>query len=57
MCHKYWPTRGIESYGEYDISLLEQTMHNSYLERIYSITDSKVQIMPKLRALAYSGSL
>lgn len=42
VCYKYWPTRGIDQYGEYDVSLLEQTMHDGFLERTYSVTDSKV---------------
>ncbi len=42
VCYKYWPTKGIEQYGEFDISLLEQCMHDGFLERTYSVTDSKV---------------
>ena len=42
VCYKYWPTQGIEQYGEYDVSLLEQTRRDGFLERIYSVTDSKV---------------
>ncbi len=45
VCYKYWPTRGIEQYGEYDVSLLEQTKHDGFLERIYSVTDSKVRAL------------
>ncbi len=42
VCHKYWPTRGIEKYGSFEVCLLEQTMQDGFLERIYSVTDTGV---------------
>ena len=33
---------GMEQYGEFIVSNLEQTMHDGFMERIFSITDSKV---------------
>lgn len=34
---------GMEQYGEFTVSNLEQTMHDGFMERIFSVTDSKVQ--------------
>ena len=33
---------GIVQYGEFAVSALEETMHEGFLERIFSVTDSKV---------------
>ena len=34
---------GMEQYGEFAVSNLEQTMHDGFMERIFSVTDSKVR--------------
>lgn len=41
VCHQYWPVGGIEQYGEFAVSPLEETLHNGFRERIFSVTDSK----------------
>ena len=33
----------MEQYGEFAVSNLEQTMHDGFMERIFSVTDSKVR--------------
>ena len=41
VCYRYWPMNGMEQYGEFIVSNLEQTMHDGFMERIFSVTDSK----------------
>jgi protein tyrosine phosphatase len=43
-CQRYWPTSDVELYGEYAITRLEEQRHNSYIERVFSVTDSKVTL-------------
>ena len=43
VCVKYWPSSGMQQYGEYAVSVLEESMLEGHLERVFSVTDSKVQ--------------
>ena len=43
VCQHYWPTIDIEMYGEYTVTPLEGQTHAGYLERKFSLTDSKVR--------------
>ena len=42
VCHCYWPAHGMERYGEFAVSSMQETKHDGFVERIFSITDSKV---------------
>ena len=41
-CVKYWPSGGIEQYGEFAVSMLEEAVHDGFIERVFTVTDSKV---------------
>jgi protein tyrosine phosphatase len=41
ICQRYWPTTDVELYGEYAVTPLGDQEHDSYLERAFSVTDSK----------------
>jgi len=41
VCFRYWPMNGVEQYGEFRVSNLELMRHDGFLERIFSVTDSK----------------
>lgn len=43
VCFRYWPMNGVEQYGEFRVSNLELMRHDGFLERIFSVTDSKVR--------------
>ena len=42
VCHRYWPQHGLQQYGEFSVSVMEESMHEGHLERVFSVTDSKV---------------
>ena len=42
MCFRYWPESNIIQHGEFAVSALEQSIHDGYIERVLSVTDSKV---------------
>ena len=42
MCYRYWPQHGLQQYGEFSVSVMEESMHEGHLERVFSVTDSKV---------------
>ena len=44
VCHRYWPQNGMQQYGEFSVSVMEESMHEGHLERVFSVTDSKVGI-------------
>ena len=55
VCQRYWPTTDVELYGEYIITRLEEQKRDSYVERVLSITDSKVnqQLLSSSSSLQY----
>lgn len=42
VCYRYWPQAGMQQYGEFSVSVMEESMHEGHLERVFSVTDSKV---------------
>ena len=42
VCSKYWPSSGLEQFGEYSVTLSEESMYDGFLERVFSLTDCKV---------------
>ena len=43
VCHQYWPGADLERYGEYAVSVAEEErVHDGFLERVFTVTDSKV---------------
>ena len=42
VCHRYWPPAGMQQYGEFSVSVVEESMHEGHLERVFNVTDSKV---------------
>ena len=42
VCYRYWPPAGMQQYGEFSVSVVEESMHEGHLERVFNVTDSKV---------------
>ena len=45
VCHQYWPdssTKGVQKYGEFNVSVLQVTEQDGFIERVISITNPKV---------------
>lgn len=43
-CHRYWPQSGAETYGQYQVILLEVVEYPNYVLREFKIVDTKVRI-------------
>ena len=42
VCYRYWPPAGMQQYGEFSVSVVEESMHEGHLERVFNVTDAKV---------------
>jgi protein tyrosine phosphatase len=43
VCQHYWPTTDVDMYGEYAVTPLDGQTHDGFLERNFSVTDSKTR--------------
>ena len=46
VCHQYWPTgdtRRGQKYGEFNVSVLQATQQDGFIQRVFSVTNPKVR--------------
>lgn len=39
VCTRYWPSSGVEQFGLYAVTQLQETMHEGFLERIFGVSN------------------
>ena len=43
VCHQYWPSSDTQQYGQYAVSLAEESVHDGFLERVFSVTNTEAK--------------
>ena len=46
VCHQYWPTgdtKGVQKFGEFNVSVLQATQQDGFIQRMLSVTNPKVR--------------
>jgi len=46
VCHQYWPTgdtKRVQKYGEFNVSVLQATQQDGFIQRMLSVTNPKVR--------------
>jgi len=46
VCHQYWPTgdtNGVQKYGEFNVSVIQATQQDGFIQRMLSVTNPKVR--------------
>jgi hypothetical protein len=47
----------MQQYGEFSVSVMEESMHEGHLERVFSVTDSKVLQITAVQKLMQDSSV